>query len=985
MANALIISKQTGGYFSFNLSINGAVQDEVSSIQNDLLTVGNTLHFKTSNGANIIKQQDITPAELTIIASGTFTFATVTQVWDKLIEIGFFDWLGTGGGSGVDRFDDLLDTFQYFGKDGYVCIVNESQQKLEAVPFYNYRKFTDLEDSPSFLVPNKMVVVNPAGDALILQDQPTTPDTYLNSVGYFDYNDSATHTTPLTFVSNTPLKLTNDTLGANTNTSENPYGVSYVWNSSVNQFDFSQLSIGDTIDIRVQVQVTTTTANQKFRITAKFGIGSVAQFENTILSSQVKTAGLEEISFVAPFYIGSTYIKDFPAELYITSDNGGTVIVDGWYVRILRKNINIITIESSVPDATTLVKGIVRLGGDLSGTSDNPTVPALATKIANTRLISTTAPLTGGGDLSVDRTISIPQANTSTNGYLSGGDWTTFNNKQPALGGTGIVKSTAGVVTYLTDNSTNWNTAYTSRIASLTTTGSSGASTLSANVLNIPNYTLTGLGGQPLDTGLTSLSSLSYISPAFVKMTGVDTFTLDTTVYENIANKSDSYTVSSSTTYASTKALVDGLATKANDATVVHLSGTETITGTKTFSASPLFDLGARYKTATLGYQSINAFDTGWLFGVGAVTQSFLFSGATGYNYTFPNATGTIALTSNLSAYQPLLTNPITGTGTTNYLPKFTGSTSLGNSSIFDNGTNVGIGTTSLNQLLSISSSSVGGSTFGLYNTASNIDNRNWALKLNANNYGDLGLFVSSSNGGNPESGSIAMLINKSGNLGLGTTSPSYKLHVQLGQIYAGSNYGFRTYDATNGGDSWQFGSNSGDFSFNNTSASTTPLTVKSGGNILIGTTTDSGDKLRVNGTVRLDNLAGTGTRTVVADASGNLSASATSTSTYKVYTALVTQSGTSAPTAIVLENTTGATITFARTGAGMYTATFSSAVLTTNKTTMSISSTFTDTIGSGGVGSTTVVNIYTTIVNPSYAFSDGRMSSSTFEVRIYN
>ena len=43
---------------------------------------------------------------------------------------------------------------------------------------------------------------------------------------------------------------------------------------------------------------------------------------------------------------------------------------------------------------------------------------------------------------------------------------------------------------------------------------------------------------------------------------------------------------------------------------------------------------------------------------------------------------------------QNLLTNPVTGTGTTNYVPKFTGTSTIGNSSIFDNGTNVGIGQT---------------------------------------------------------------------------------------------------------------------------------------------------------------------------------------------------------------------------------------------------------------------------------------------------
>jgi hypothetical protein len=40
--------------------------------------------------------------------------------------------------------------------------------------------------------------------------------------------------------------------------------------------------------------------------------------------------------------------------------------------------------SGSVPDATTLVKGIVRLAGDLAGTALNPTVPALADKAALT-------------------------------------------------------------------------------------------------------------------------------------------------------------------------------------------------------------------------------------------------------------------------------------------------------------------------------------------------------------------------------------------------------------------------------------------------------------------------------------------------------------------------------------------------------------------------------------------------------------------------
>ena len=91
--------------------------------------------------------------------------------------------------------------------------------------------------------------------------------------------------------------------------------------------------------------------------------------------------------------------------------------------------------------------------------------------------------------------------------------------------GTLALTLTAGYVIPTTTEETNWNTAYTNRITSLTTTGTSGASTLVANVLNIPNYatatvtpaalskvndtnvTLT-LGGTPL-TALLQATSLT--------------------------------------------------------------------------------------------------------------------------------------------------------------------------------------------------------------------------------------------------------------------------------------------------------------------------------------------------------------------------------------------------------------------------------------------------------------------------------------------
>lgn len=55
------------------------------------------------------------------------------------------------------------------------------------------------------------------------------------------------------------------------------------------------------------------------------------------------------------------------------------------------------------------------------------TQTALNSKVDTTRTISTSSPLSGGGDLSANRTLSITQATTTTDGYLSSTDWNTFN------------------------------------------------------------------------------------------------------------------------------------------------------------------------------------------------------------------------------------------------------------------------------------------------------------------------------------------------------------------------------------------------------------------------------------------------------------------------------------------------------------------------------------------------------------------------------
>ncbi len=170
------------------------------------------------------------------------------------------------------------------------------------------------------------------------------PEQLFASLGYFDYADLATQTTPITVASGVQTLLTNDTLGDDTNTSQPPYGVTAIWDADSDEFNFQQLSVGDTVDIRVHLKTTTTTANQKYHVDMKFAFDGPSEFENRVFSQYVKTASEDEQTFITTLYIGSEDVKNYPARLYITSDDDATVEVVGWFCRVFRKSVNVVDI-----------------------------------------------------------------------------------------------------------------------------------------------------------------------------------------------------------------------------------------------------------------------------------------------------------------------------------------------------------------------------------------------------------------------------------------------------------------------------------------------------------------------------------------------------------------------------------------------------------------------------------------------------------------
>lgn len=180
MANLLTITKTTDIFFTFVL--NGDSANAIKNSRNNVTLVGNQAHFKTENGANLIKEQNVLFGNITIIDGVTTLIpSSPDDLINKLDSVNFFDWTSGSGSGGVDRFDDLNDTFEYFGKNGQIPRVNESQLKLEAYELPN----TDyLNYFPTPLVPNQLLRVKADGSGYELFTMPTFGNISMIDFGY---------------------------------------------------------------------------------------------------------------------------------------------------------------------------------------------------------------------------------------------------------------------------------------------------------------------------------------------------------------------------------------------------------------------------------------------------------------------------------------------------------------------------------------------------------------------------------------------------------------------------------------------------------------------------------------------------------------------------------------------------------------------------------------------------------------------------------
>lgn len=154
-------------------------------------------------------------------------------------------------------------------------------------------------------------------------------------IGYADYNDLATHTTPISVAGNSVfVDITNDGLGTYTNINL-PSGVTKVWDTTLNEFDWTELSIGDMIDIRLDLTVTTTAPSQQVIIVLE--LGGAYPYEILFTENTFKTAGVHNINRFNGIYIGNADTLSGGGKFKIKSDGTLSVVVNGWYCKVIKR------------------------------------------------------------------------------------------------------------------------------------------------------------------------------------------------------------------------------------------------------------------------------------------------------------------------------------------------------------------------------------------------------------------------------------------------------------------------------------------------------------------------------------------------------------------------------------------------------------------------------------------------------------------------
>ena len=440
-------------------------------------------------------------------------------------------------------------------------------------------------------------------------------------------------------------------------------------------------------------------------------------------------------------------------------------------------------ITSTITQYTDALARAAISGG--TGISYNSTTGVITNTITQyTNALAIAAPLTGyvSGAGTISATDSILTAIQKLNGNI--GALTT--GVSSVFGRTGVVVATEGDYTL-------------TQLGDVTITTPSSGQVLKYNGTAWVNNSDT-------DTGITTLNTLTALTQTFAVGTSGTDFTISSATSTHTFNLPTASATNRGALSSADWSTFNGKQAALSGTGFVKISGTtisydnstyylasnpqafisllalsSSATGLTYTNTTGVFSFTAGYSIPT------NASQTNWdtaynnristLNGLTAATQYFS-TGASGtdfnissvsatHTFNFPSASATArgllssADWTTFNNKQSALTNPVTGTGTTNYLPKFTGTSTIGNSIISESGTIINItGTLNIRpaagtSLIDLLSAGAGSKNYQLTSQIIGVSNTGFAIRNVTDSRNEL-------------------IIDGSGNLGLGVTPSAW-------------------------------------------------------------------------------------------------------------------------------------------------------------------------------------------------------------------
>lgn len=249
-----------------------------------------------------------------------------------------------------------------------------------------------------------------------------------------------------------------------------------------------------------------TDTTEKLQVTGTMKVTGASTFSSTVTAASfIRSGGTSSQFLKADGSVDSaTYLSSLTGEA--TNVGNAVTLVNS---AVIGKVLTGLVVTSGAVTATdSILTALGKVQGQINSLQGGTVYKGSWNASTNTPTITSSVGVNG------NYYVVTTAGTTTINGISSWavGDWIIFNGtvweKIPNIDSVVSVNGQTGAVSLSTTNiAEGTNLYYTdarSRAAiSLTTTGSSGASTYVSGVLNIPNYTIAGLGGVPTSRVLT--------------------------------------------------------------------------------------------------------------------------------------------------------------------------------------------------------------------------------------------------------------------------------------------------------------------------------------------------------------------------------------------------------------------------------------------------------------------------------------------------